>query len=116
MKTFKTLTLFLVITLFFSCQPALESAPKIDLTTYNLNLATAQKYFASFSTEDLESQKPSYVQELLIMPHFWVVNLQIWRRCLLMARHGWIISTIFRTQIQNGSLEQTTLENPMDQS
>ena len=58
MKPFKTLTLVIATTLLFSCQPAVESAPEIDLTTYNLNLATAQKYFASFSTEDLESQKP----------------------------------------------------------
>ena len=75
MKTFKTLTLVILTTLLFSCQPAVESAPEIDLTTYNLNLATAQKYFASFSTEDLEVKNPSYVQELLIMPHSWVVNL-----------------------------------------
>ena len=58
MKPFKTLTLVIATTLLFSCQPAVESAPEIDLTTYNLNLATAQKYFASFSTEDLEGQKP----------------------------------------------------------
>lgn len=58
MKTLKISTLILITTLLFSCQPAVESAPEIDLTTYNLNLATAQKLFASFSTEDIESQKP----------------------------------------------------------
>ena len=58
MKTLKISTFVLITTLLFSCQPAVESAPKIDLTTYNLNLATAQKLFASFSTEDIESQKP----------------------------------------------------------
>ena len=42
MKILKNLTLFLVIILLF-CPTAVESAPEIDLTTYNLNLATAQK-------------------------------------------------------------------------
>ena len=58
MKIFKTSILVLIATLLFSCQPTEESVPEIDLTTYNLNLATAQKLFASFSTEDIESQKP----------------------------------------------------------
>ena len=58
MKIFKITTLILISVLVFSCQPAVKSAPEIDLTTYKLNLATAQKLFASFSSEDLESQKP----------------------------------------------------------
>ena len=59
MKTFKTLLpVFLANNNIFLCQPPVESAPEIDLTTYNLNLETAQKYFASFSSEDIDSQKP----------------------------------------------------------
>jgi hypothetical protein len=58
MKIFKTSTLTIIAALLFSCQPAVESEPKIDLTIYNLNLDTAKKLFASFSTEDLDSQKP----------------------------------------------------------
>ena len=58
MKIFKTSTLVLIASLLYSCQPAVESAPEIDLTTYNLNLTTAKKLFETFSTEDIESQKP----------------------------------------------------------
>ena len=58
MKTLKTLALILIAAVLFSCEPAVQPEPKIDLTSYNLNLATAQKFFASFSTEDIESQKP----------------------------------------------------------
>ena len=58
MKSFKTLSLIVVAGLLFSCQPAVQSEPEVDLTTYNLNLATAQKFFATFSSEDLEVQKP----------------------------------------------------------
>ena len=58
MKTLKTLPLILIAAVLFSCEPAVQPEPKIDLTSYNLNLATAQKFFASFSTEDIESQKP----------------------------------------------------------
>jgi len=58
MKRLKILSLTLAAVLLFSCQPAVQSEAKVDLSTYNLNLATAQKYFASFSSEDIESQKP----------------------------------------------------------
>ena len=58
MKRLKILSLALVVVLLFSCQPAVQSEPEVDLTTYNLNLATAQKFFATFSSEDLEVQKP----------------------------------------------------------
>ena len=58
MKLFKITTLILISTLLFSCQPAVESAPEIDLTTYNLNLASAQKLIATYSNEDIEGQKP----------------------------------------------------------
>jgi len=58
MKHFKFTTLILISVLVFSCQPAVESASEIDLTTYKLNLATAQKFLAAFSSEDIESQKP----------------------------------------------------------
>ena len=54
----RILSLALVVGLLFSCQPAVQSEPEVDLTTYNLNLATAQKFFATFSSEDLEVQKP----------------------------------------------------------
>ena len=79
MKTLKTLALILIAAVLFSCEPAVQPEPKIDLTSYNLNLATAQKFFASFSTEDIESQKPLLCPELLTMLHFWEVNLQKWR-------------------------------------
>ncbi len=58
MKPFKFTTLIVISVLVFSCQPAVESASEIDLTTYKLNLATAQKFLAAFSSEDIESQKP----------------------------------------------------------
>ena len=58
MKKFKISTFVLISILLISCQPAVESAPEIDLTNYTLNLANAQKFFAAFSSEDIDSQKP----------------------------------------------------------
>ena len=58
MKILKNLLTVFLAVIIFSCQPPVESAPEIDLTTYKLNLETAQKLFATFSSEDIDSQKP----------------------------------------------------------
>ena len=58
MKNLKILSIAVAATFMFSCQPPVSEEPQVDLTAYNLNLATAQKFFAAFSTEDIESQKP----------------------------------------------------------
>lgn len=58
MKILKNLLPIIFAIILISCQPPVKEEPKVDLTEYNLNLATAQKYFELFSTEDQESQKP----------------------------------------------------------
>ena len=58
MKNLKILSITIAATFLFSCQPPISEEPQVDLTAYNLNLDTAQKFFAAFSTEDIESQKP----------------------------------------------------------
>ena len=58
MKLFKFTILILISVLVLSCEQAVKSTPEIDLTNYKLNLATAQKFLAAFSSEDIESQKP----------------------------------------------------------
>lgn len=58
MKNIKTLSIFIIATVLFSCQPAAKKENQVDLTSYNLNLITAQKFLAAFSSEDIESQKP----------------------------------------------------------
>ena len=56
MKNLKILSIAVAATFMFSCQPPVSEEPQVDLTAYNLNLATAQKFFAAFSSEDIESQ------------------------------------------------------------
>ena len=113
MKILKNLlTVFLAI-IIFSCQPPVESAPEIDLTTYKLNLETAQKLFATFSSEDIDSQKPLLCPGLTHYSPFYgsePSNVDgFWQR----VKHGWIILMKLLTPTQNGSLVLISLANLM---
>ena len=55
----KKITLLLVIVVMFaSCDQKVENSTPDTSALYAKNLATAQKFFELFSTEDMEAQKP----------------------------------------------------------